>query len=154
MNEVTAFFKFWAKVPIGDGCWRRDGNVLTTGYGLFYVSPSKTESAHKFAYESIVGPVPPGLTLDHRCHNEAFDRGECAGGRSCLHRQCVRPDHMVPATYRRNVQQGASGKAAEGRPCLRGHVDWRWSETEGRYRCRECHRIRLRKWRQNLKGSR
>lgn len=145
---MDPFFKFWDKVKIGDGCWFRDGNVLSTGYGLFYVSPSKRQSAHKFAYESMVGPVAPGLTIDHICHNKAYERGECEGGRSCVHRQCVRPDHLRPETYQHNVEQGAAGKGAMNRPCKHGHLNWYWSETSRRWRCRTCIRNNLMRWKE------
>jgi hypothetical protein len=44
--------------------------------------------------ESLIGPVPAGMVLDHLCHTLATD---CIGGPRCQHRRCVNPAHLVDA---------------------------------------------------------
>ena len=53
-------------------------------------------------YELVVGPIPEGMTIDHRCH----DRASCSGGPACLHRRCVNPAHLELATQRDNMLRG------------------------------------------------
>lgn len=82
--------------------------------------------AHKWAYESIVGPVPEGMELDHLCRNRA----------------CVNPAHLEAVSRRVNQLRGLSISAKNARKthCVHGHpltgenvYEWRGS----RY-CRAC----------------
>lgn len=63
-----------------------------------------------------------GLDLDHECHNRDLT---CPGGPSCLHRRCVNPAHLRPATRQVNRQQGrTSGMPDINRAkthCPQGH---------------------------------
>lgn len=61
-----------------DGCWIMDGKPDT------YASTSLGGSAHRFVYETLVGPVPDG----HHLHHE------------CQHPGCVNPAHLIPLTPR------------------------------------------------------
>lgn len=92
-RDVTPAEWFWVRVggtPSGrDECWPWVG-PLVDGYGLFYVSPTQTIYAHRYAYELLVGPIPDGLTVDHLCNKRA----------------CVRPSHMELVTHVENVQRG------------------------------------------------
>ena len=48
------------------GCWERQGNVDSHGYGqTLYLG--RRIGAHRFAYLLLVGEIPAGLVLDHRC---------------------------------------------------------------------------------------
>lgn len=62
--------------------------------------------AYRFAYETIVGPIPDGLQLDHLCHNQSG----CEGGPDCLHRKCVNPGHLEPVTNDENAARRAGMK--------------------------------------------
>jgi hypothetical protein len=66
----------------------------------------KEVRAHRFAYETLVGPIPEGLDLDHLCRNPP----------------CVNPDHLEPVPHVVNVLRGAVPKiwAAKTR-CPKGH---------------------------------
>jgi hypothetical protein len=103
---------FWAyvlKFP-GPGCWLWFGGTVPCGYGLFHVAGTrKMVQVHRHAYEELVGPIPVGLQIDHQCHNAD---ATCRGGVTCLHRRCVRPDHMTPATNRENYLRGHHPNAA------------------------------------------
>lgn len=95
-------------------------------------------SSHRHAYESLVGPIPGELTIDHLC------RVRC----------CVNPDHLEPVTRGENVRRGEAGRvvAAMHRAkthCPHGHpYDARSVEPRGWRRCRSCRRlIDQRRWR-------
>jgi hypothetical protein len=87
------FDRKWVLDP-DTGChvWQ---DHLVRGYGQFRVQRGQQTSAHRYAYEQTVGPIPADLVLDHICH--PVD-GSCPGGESCLHRRCVNPDHLAPVT--------------------------------------------------------
>jgi hypothetical protein len=87
-------------VEDANGCWLWQGPLTAGGYGTTTAVGKKGPAkAHRVAYEVLVGPIPDGLHLDHLCHNADLD---CPGGRSCVHRRCVRPDHLEPVTLDEN----------------------------------------------------
>lgn len=90
---------FWSHVEKTDTCWNWTGGKNSNGYGQFYAM-SLRFSAHRFAYEICVGPIPPGLTIDHLCRNHG----------------CVNPAHIEPVTIKENVRRGfvARRKAKQG----------------------------------------
>ncbi|MDE1854663.1 MAG: HNH endonuclease, partial [Thaumarchaeota archaeon] len=69
--------RFWAKVEKTPTCWNWKGGKLY-GYGYFNLDKARHQRAHRYAYESLVGPIPKDLALDHLCRNRA----------------CVNPDHL------------------------------------------------------------
>ena len=115
------------------GCWFwMDRSTNGRGYGRVYYQ-GKSCQAHRAYYELLVGPIPDGLELDHKCRVT----------------MCVNPDHLEPVTHRTNVRRGDAmwvpgALRAAITHCLRGHayegrnVIW----YRGRRRCRECSRIR------------
>lgn len=64
--------------PQPDGCWLWRGGLGTGGYG----SHATAGTVHRFVYETLVGPIPDGHVLHHRCHVRA----------------CVNPEHLEPLT--------------------------------------------------------
>ena len=61
-------------------------------------------------------PVPPGLEIDHECHNEAVRAGTCQAGR-CPHRSCCNPLHLVartPVEHRAATQWRPQGNPRGG----------------------------------------
>ena len=134
--------RFWEKVNKTGDCWIWTGST-NHGYGQFYVNGKPTPGrAHRVAYELAIGPIPNGLELDHLCHNR--DKS-CMGGETCLHRACVNPDHLQPATHRLNGLRGRSVAAVHAAKthCIRGH-EFTPANTDvrprGSRRCRTCHR--------------
>ena len=70
------------------------------GYGHFQGLTPRGDwatNAHRLAYEWWVGPIPPGLTLDHMCHTR-----DCPDPTPCRHRRCCNPWHLQPATSKDN----------------------------------------------------
>jgi hypothetical protein len=127
VDEATAA-RFWAKIQKTDTCWLWTG-TKTRGYGRFWLDNQKT-SAHRFAYELLVGPIPEGLTIDHLCRV----------------RHCVRPDHLEPVSNRTNTLRGEGRSAVNARKthCPKGHeydasnaANW-----GGRRYCRICNRVK------------
>lgn len=118
---VTLAARFWGKVRRGDGCWLWTAS-LRDGYGRFWITPDKAVEAHRFAYELLVGPIPPGLVIDHLCRNRA----------------CQNPAHMEPVTNRANILrgEGVTATAARRDRCVNGHAfDREWG---GRRYCGTC----------------
>lgn len=104
-NVGTPEERFWAKVEKSAGCWNWIAGT-SSGYGL-HSSDGKRVLAHRFSYELLVGPIPPGLQIDHRCHN----------------RRCVKPSHLRIATHGQNVEnhQGARTDSRSGIRGVRQH---------------------------------
>ena len=81
--------RFWAKVNKTDGCWLWTRCTDRDGYGRFGVDADRVVYSHRFAWELVNGPVPPGKELDHMCYIT----------------QCVNPDHLrvlTPKQHREN----------------------------------------------------
>lgn len=63
----------------------------------------KLIAAHRWAYEQTFGPIPEGMDIDHKCHNEDMN---CLGGEGCYHRPCVNPKHLTARARRANLAEG------------------------------------------------
>ena len=60
-----------AKIKIdGKGCWLWTG-CTTNRYGRAWSGGSRGDGrltySHRYVYEFLVGPIPDGLQIDHRC---------------------------------------------------------------------------------------
>lgn len=88
------------------GCWLWTGARSGSGYGNLWAN-GRNALAHRVVWESLVGPIPPGLTLDHLCRNQL----------------CVNPDHLEVVTTKVNTMRGTSFAAVNARKtqCPRGH---------------------------------
>lgn len=78
------------------------GTRDSCGYGKIGVKGKKL-MVHRVAYELEVGPIPPGLFIDHICHNRA----------------CIRPSHLQSVTHKVNVENRA-GAMPSSRTGIRG----------------------------------
>lgn len=149
--------RFWSKVDKRgpDECWPWTGFLESNGYGRVKHKGERT-LVHRRAYEFSVGPIPPGLRVDHVCHNQ--DK-ECPGGNECQHRHCCNPAHLEPVTNRENVLRGQAGQRwAESTHCPAGHprVEANVYHPPGRptqNQCIPCKREATRRWRNQQKES-
>lgn len=92
MNDSRLPTRFWAKVDRTGDCWIWTAARHIKGYGQFW-HLGKMSQAHRVAYESLVGPIPNGMQLDHVCHM----------------RCCVNPEHLHPVTSKENSENRATG---------------------------------------------
>lgn len=88
------------------GCWVWLGAVGTSGYGRIS-SAVWDDYAHRVAYTLWVGPIPPGLTVDHLCENPL----------------CCNPGHLEAVTAGENSLRGDGACARNARKtvCRAGH---------------------------------
>lgn len=72
------------------------------GYGRVHYQ-GRQRSVHRVVYELLVGPIPPGLQIDHLCRVRA----------------CCNPAHLEPVT---NLENALRSERATRTHCIRGHA--------------------------------
>lgn len=111
------------------GCWLWTG-ALRNGYGAMSQRVSadvadgwRTLYVHRLTYQLVIGPIPPGLQLDHVCRV----------------RRCVNPEHLETVTAQENKRRGMSPAAVNARKttCPQGHPYDMTTGSGGRG-CRTC----------------
>lgn len=123
--------RFFSKVNVnGLDCWAWTARTDVDGYGVFRLRTAWVR-AHRWSYENLTGQtIPEGMVIDHLCRN----------------RGCVNPMHLEVVTPAENTKRGV--RPAPPIACPHGHaydeVNTMWKD--GRRQCRECNRIRNRRW--------
>lgn len=93
-----------------DGCWLWTGYLAHGGYG--HVSEGGAGGrrllVHRASYETFVGPIPDGLSIDHLCRV----------------RHCINPQHLEAVPIRVNILRGDTRAAANSvkTHCPQGHA--------------------------------
>jgi hypothetical protein len=107
-TNKTAMDRFWPKVDKSGDCWIWQAGVNHAGYGSFGSPKGFSKLAHRFAYQTLVGPIPEAMTLDHLCRNRA----------------CVNPEHLEPVTSDENKRRGLTHRLLNGMDfnCINGHA--------------------------------
>lgn len=85
------------------GCWLWTGALDPGGYSVLQFR-RETKSGHRVGYQQLVGPIPDGLHLDHKC------RTRC----------CVNPAHLEPVTPKENTRRSPI-HAGAATHCPSGH---------------------------------
>lgn len=117
--------RFCEKVnALPSGCWEWQA-ATQFGYGCFSFE-GKDRKAHRFAYERLVGPIPPQLQCDHLCRNRA----------------CVNPLHIELVTGKENIRRGICSNRLKTH-CPQGHkYDRAWLAQGSWHRgCKTCKRV-------------
>jgi hypothetical protein len=94
-----------ATVVRAEGCWSWPlGNP--NRYKVVIIS-GKRHYLHRLLYEQLVGPIPEGMEIDHRCCNPG----------------CCNPSHLEAVPKRINILRGTSMAArwANRTHCDKGH---------------------------------
>lgn len=121
------------------GCWLYTGATQTQGYASVALcdGTGRTALGHRYAYEALVGPIPDGAVIDHRCHNGTG----CNDGRACIHRRCVNPSHLEPVPQVVNSRRSENTSAGTS-TCKNGHP-FDSLDAHGHRRCSRCYRAYL-----------
>lgn len=145
MSSQETANRFWSKVNKTDSCWLWLGHLDKGGYGQFAYKRSSNCLAHRWAYQSLVGPIgdlPNGrpAPLDHLCRV----------------RSCVNPAHLEIVTPRENLLRGVSAQAlnAQKTHCVHGHAfteanTYRYDHNRRRG-CKTCRKMANARYRQKL----
>ena len=117
------------------GCWVWTGRIWR-GYGQFTLFRDGRRAVlrvHRVVYRELVGEIPEGMELDHRCKITL----------------CANPAHLEPVTHRVNLlrSDGMSARAARRTTWPRGHL-YDWIRKNGQRWCRTCHGEARRRWRE------
>jgi len=90
-NDCERLRAFLSKAThVDSGCWEWLGGKSLEGYGLFYKGKVHME-AHRYSYETFIGPIPKGVLVLHKCDNLG----------------CVNPDHLYLGTQSDNINQSS-----------------------------------------------
>jgi very-short-patch-repair endonuclease/endogenous inhibitor of DNA gyrase (YacG/DUF329 family) len=91
VEPIIRFLAYSDRSGGPDACWPWLSTVHPkTGFGYIFEHP-KLRTAHRFAYEHFVGPIPDGREVGHACCTD-----DCSTpGDGDPHRSCVNPRHVA-----------------------------------------------------------
>jgi hypothetical protein len=151
-RAVDPSLRFWDKVnkngptpehrPELGPCWEFTGARTAWGYGNFKTGDGFI-SAHRFAYQLLVGPIPSHLELDHLCRFRA----------------CCNPSHLEPVTPLENSIRSSHAlmRVYVTGICIHGHTlddSNTWMDKTGHRHCRACRQDANRRHWQKVKADR
>lgn len=124
MREMGFMERLLRNSKVEDGHWIWTGPKQKSGHGYIGLrvdGKTKQERAYRWVYENMVGPIPPGLEIDHLCFIP----------------ECVFPDHLEPTTHAENMRRAFARKVN----CPRGHP-YDYVKKSGGRGCRTCDKER------------
>lgn len=125
---MERFMRFVNKT---DSCWLWTGTTSGTNARYGYFNPTTSQygkkvPSHRWLYEQMIGPIPPGMELDH-----VADRG-------CASKLCVNPDHLEPVTHAENRRRSRLKVCRRGLHDLTQDANVRWDTDGNRRGCKPC----------------
>lgn len=121
--------RFWSKVDVTGECWVWTGWMKKSS-PRFRVNGRADETpvqGTRYAYETLIGPVPVGKVLARRCRMN----------------RCVNPAHMAVVSHKAPSRLRSSFSGAVSSHCVRGH-EWvpenMLFQKNGTARCKTCQR--------------
>jgi hypothetical protein len=119
-----------------DGCWIWTAARNPGGYGITKRKKDGTSLAHRWVYELLAGPIPPGLHIDHLCKTKA----------------CVNPAHLEPITQAEHNRREPTPPRTH---CPHGHP---YNQTntyhhKGKRYCKTCLNERSRTYQRKRRAA-
>jgi hypothetical protein len=113
-------------------CWIWTASITSEGYGQLGIG-NRVLRAHRVSYETFVGPIPEGMTVDHLCRV----------------RSCVKVEHLELVTVAENNRRKKTTDGLRvGGECIFGHeiTDLTiYRHPRGHLECRTCRRDQKRR---------
>jgi hypothetical protein len=95
LKRVAVRFLSYVKTGSVKECWEWQGFKDAHGYGRLSSRHGKSPyKAHRIAYEFLVGNIPDGMEVCHRCDNTS----------------CVNPHHLFIGTHKTNMLDSLAKK--------------------------------------------
>jgi len=121
------------------GEWIWAGHLDRDGYGRYH-----GEGVHRVVYKLLIGPIPPGLEIDH------------VRARGCTSRACLSPWCLEAVPRIVNILRGTSFAAVNAAKtrCDHGHeydLFNTYYRPDGSRDCRKCTARRQREYQQRLR---